>query len=456
MKYNLEKLKPDPTQMADYKRASIYEKAEILRKHFDEVYREIDRIGIKVHKSDSISVEMRAKANLLFNEGNFDLALNFYNKSICFAENGSENLGIGYAARSLAYFSMGHYEECLKSVNFAKNSNCPENLMPKLLERENKCLEYLEKVEKEEKKIPKGAKFNLCYRPNEKIPFLADCVEVKKSEIGKGLYATRDIHVGDIVEIEDTFAKTLNVDQFHHRCTNCYDEKYKNLIPCDSCTKVMFCSEECKKKAWADFHELDCGMIDGLILNDDYMAFIVSKIIWTALNAFKTIGHWIKFFECDREKIKNLNIDYKNYSMRNKYESMLGLVPTYDCVNNEMEGMVLAALRLQKLILRNKTVKHRFQYEREKTFLFRAIFHQYYTSKVYTSTISATPKMEWLEWSYNICKIKREIGHSITTIFNLINHSCSPSVMRVEERKNLILIAIRPIKKGQQLFSCYG
>ena len=432
------------------------EKVDEYRTFYDSMCSSyISSIASRQLKCNIRSKRIRDEGNLFYQKFDHEGALEKYNESICNADLGSEHLGIGYANRSAVYFLMGRYDECMRSIIYAKQSNYPERLMPKLLERERKCMEVLKIGTKDT--IPKRQEYKLCYSANEKIPFLADCVEVKESsEMGKGLYATKDIHIGDIIEIEEPFVRTLNFDQFYKRCSYCHDEKYNNLIPCDSCTKVMFCSEECKEMAWMDFHEFECEMIDGLIKNREIKALMVSKIIWSALNAFETVDEWMKFFECDKQKIQNLEIDFENYTARNKYESMLGLVPTYKCSDAEIKSLVFTAIRLQKLILSNKVVESRFKSEREQSFLFRAIFHHYYMIKIYTSTIIAVPKVDWTTWSFENGMLKKRIGCSIMTIFNLLNHSCCPNVVRVVERKKLILFAIRPIKSGQQLFCTYA
>lgn len=55
-----------------------------------------------LEKCDSIARYRRKEGNELFASGHFRDAIGLYNKAIMSAENGSEELGIGYANRSSA------------------------------------------------------------------------------------------------------------------------------------------------------------------------------------------------------------------------------------------------------------------------------------------------------------------------------------------------------------------
>jgi hypothetical protein len=136
--------------------------------------------------------------------------------------------------------------------------------MSELNERQSFCESKL-KVKAIKRQSEKAPTFELSYPPNSKIPFMVDCIELKQSkEYGKGLVATKDFRVGDVLMVEDNFAYSLKPSLCYKRCSYCLMERQRNLIPCDSCTKVMYCSKECKTKAWNEFHEFDCEIIDGL------------------------------------------------------------------------------------------------------------------------------------------------------------------------------------------------
>lgn len=82
----------------------------------------------KLSKNNRDSVSFRKEGNRYFSLENKDYftAIKLYNKSICFAPEGSDNLGIGYANRSAIFLEWKMYKECLESIKYARISNYPK------------------------------------------------------------------------------------------------------------------------------------------------------------------------------------------------------------------------------------------------------------------------------------------------------------------------------------------
>lgn len=73
-------------------------------------------------------------------------AIECYNKAICFAETGSEELSLAFANRSAIYFGLHLYDACLKNIKIAKEAGYPKRLMRKLDEREKRYTEAAEQM----------------------------------------------------------------------------------------------------------------------------------------------------------------------------------------------------------------------------------------------------------------------------------------------------------------------
>ena len=71
-------------------------------------------------KNNKEAEKCRAAGNKLFFQGNYCEAILAYNHSLCYAETGSEAVGLGYGNRSAVYFRLEEYELCLSSIEMAK------------------------------------------------------------------------------------------------------------------------------------------------------------------------------------------------------------------------------------------------------------------------------------------------------------------------------------------------
>eukprot|EP00029_Vermamoeba_vermiformis_P014248 TRINITY_DN9371_c0_g1_i1.p1 TRINITY_DN9371_c0_g1~~TRINITY_DN9371_c0_g1_i1.p1 ORF type:complete len:470 (-),score=73.26 TRINITY_DN9371_c0_g1_i1:9-1418(-) len=132
---------------------------------------------------------------------------------------------------------------------------------------------------------------------------LQDDIEVKyvSPEVGKGLFAKRDLEEDEIILVENPFVITIVPPEQEYRtkrsaCHNCMKyigpienhihylvekcgveamkiEDYKYELPyfeecyptkiiqpvdCEHCKLVSYCSESCKERAWYEFHEALC------------------------------------------------------------------------------------------------------------------------------------------------------------------------------------------------------
>lgn len=220
----------------------------------------------------SKAYRMEGNQNFSLKCKNYVRALELYNQSICHAEANSEDLAIGYANRSAIYFEWKKYELCLENIELAKESNYPARLMDKLSKREAECLKALE----EKKKMKEGDveyEFEndddillapkLSYPPHQKVPFIADCLEMRQSEeFGRYIVSNKDLAVGKVIAIEDCFCSLILPCVQYQRCANCLNECHYSLIPCTDCTSTMFCSLDCRDEAQQNFHRFECPIID--------------------------------------------------------------------------------------------------------------------------------------------------------------------------------------------------
>ncbi|KAJ8946913.1 hypothetical protein NQ314_008712 [Rhamnusium bicolor] len=178
-------------------------------------------------KSDENSLKYRKEGNELFirKKDNFK-ALQLYTKSIAYAENNGENLSIAYANRSAE----------------------------KLLHRQQKAksLESSQKIYSYHDSIP------TIKNKNPLIDAASDSVEIGKNEKwGRYVMATKDIKPGDIICVEKPYAQEVAVTSKYLHCHECLELCY-NMIPCENCTEVLYCSENCREQANKTYHKYEC------------------------------------------------------------------------------------------------------------------------------------------------------------------------------------------------------
>lgn len=78
--------------------------------------------------------------------------------------------------------------------------------------------------------------FKLSQPASERIPFIADCLEVKENDVyGRFIATTKDLQPGDIVIIEEPFYKVIGSSERNQRCAVCLKQNMLNLTPCSKC-----------------------------------------------------------------------------------------------------------------------------------------------------------------------------------------------------------------------------
>lgn len=118
----------------------------------------------------------------------------------------------------------------MKNIQWARENGFPCEKMQKLNEREEKCIQL---------KTTNEPEFNLwdflklSYSANSKIPFIAECLELKNTKkYDRGIFTTEDLNAGDIIAIERPALSFLCEEGRYHRCCRCCKSLMLNLIPC--------------------------------------------------------------------------------------------------------------------------------------------------------------------------------------------------------------------------------
>lgn len=279
----------------------LFDDENLLQLMFRTLGNDLERTNcekkVKRGKSNEESQQFKKAGNNFFaSKGEIDnlrKALESYTQCIAFAHPKSESIALGYANRSAVLFNLNRPKECLEDIDRALKNNYPEKLNAKLYVRMAQCYDtlatnsyadakiWLKKVpinDSSRKTLEQALKDRSSTKENDDIvdeecivpqfkqnsdyPCASDAVQVTHSkQHGRGLFATRNIHVGEVVACEKIYFKFLDVPNFYSHCTHCMTFLL-NGIPCDTCVNFVYCSEKCKTEAWVEYHQVECEVFD--------------------------------------------------------------------------------------------------------------------------------------------------------------------------------------------------
>lgn len=267
--------------------------------------------------------------------------------------------------------------------------------------------------------------------PHPSIQCASDSVEIQETEtMGRHVVATKDITPGDVIALEKPFAKILLKERILDHCHHCLKLSY-NLLPCTKCTEALFCTKTCQEEAIELYHKYECPILT-ILNNFSKLEVLAVRVTLLARNHYATLKT-IKPSDC-----------YKS----ERYEEIYQLVTNTEkrSVSDLFAKAAMAAL-----------LTHIF--ENYTTFLrdspYKDVFSELLLHHLQTAPSNFHEISECIG-SATKCYATEDIGSGAFSFLSLFNHSCSPNIVRHCHGYTVVLRALRPIKKGEQLFDNYG
>nr|XP_033189353.1 SET and MYND domain-containing protein 4-like [Bombus vancouverensis nearcticus] len=102
---------------------------------------------------------------------------------------------------------------------------------------------------------------SLSHNENKDIPGMSDAVRlVHSTKYGVNFEATKPIGSGDVILIEkpqvtSVLNSTVALARVCHYCLN----RRRALLPCERCNSALYCSKECRAKAYEEYHQFQCN-----------------------------------------------------------------------------------------------------------------------------------------------------------------------------------------------------
>lgn len=399
--------------------------------------------SVEILKSSEKWKEFLEDAKILFGESKRFEALIKLNQSLCFAENDVE-IGECCGLRARIFFEMENYEKCLGNIKNARKSIISDELkeiekmcIEKVKEKHGKFMKNYENFRKKS-----SAFFKLSYPANPRNPAIIDCLKLQTNDtFGRHLITTRKINAGDIVIIEKPLHQSLDKNFTAGRCVNCFDSNLLDLMPCDSCTSVMFCSEDCRKLSWEKFHKYECDSIDELTDEDNFL-IMIQRTLFEVLSICGGLEKMEKFFEENQSDITAFDVDLSgNREDIELKKKMIMICQSLECAAPVKDDLKFAG----SFVDNHHHVKKFWETEDQRYFLVKFVvkFLGIMNRNAFTMHLNSP------------CDDLDEQGCAIFPTISLINHSCSPNLFHIRVGENLILVAKKPIEANEQLFIAY-
>ncbi|CRK89945.1 CLUMA_CG003674, isoform A [Clunio marinus] len=403
-------------------------------------------------KSVEIAEATRTDGNKCYVEKNFFDALLKYNESLCYAVPDSEAVGLAYANRSAVYYEMKLYAKSLKNIELARANGYPKKNLSILDKRAEKCQQQL--VTRNEVNGDENIFdfIKLSHEANPKVPFVANCLELKRSEkYGRFIITNEDLKVGDIVAVEPPHFKIIKTDSRYEsceetnryqRCVFCLKDNLMDLIPCEICSSTMFCSEECLIKAQNDFHFFECPIIDLLLKSG-----IMQMAMRTFFQALSMFDGSIDALENFLKKNENLSASVYDFNFND----------TDDRLTAKNYLLSLYCLARSDNVCLNDSPENILKVHPLKSGLWKS--HEDFIVKFVRRILQVGDSNFHGICGWSIKKYENQfpqmIGIGCYPFISLVNHSCAPNVNRIYVEDKMILLVERPIAKGEQLYDCY-
>lgn len=418
---------------------------------------------IEVTKTGNVSTYFRNHGNHYFQNKDDYIAWQYYNLSLLYALTSSENYSLALANRSAVFFSLKKYKECVQDIKDVFLLRYPEKLKDKLCKRLAACEDYLanNKV-KHANNADVDEIFTMQSPTDPRFPCASSKLEVAISkEMGRHVVAKDDIKVGEVLVHEHPYFTLLLKNQYLFSCSFCLSRNC-NLLPCTHCCFALYCSKECRKNAWKHYHSLECSLMPTLV----HMEFTKLELLAlrTVIKARNDHSCWDSLFQTIQEADANINTEFRGHVNVNGqwiydsryYTSIHTLASNIErrSISDIFQKSVTAAVFLHLLETKTDFLKEN---EKDSQQIRNCV-----AGMLLLHIMTSPTNMHGLSTN-----IQNDTGNYVDEVsfasapyayHSLLNHSCAPNVVRFGKLGSgmMTLFALRPIKKGMQLFDNYG
>lgn len=416
-----------------------------------------------VKKSDNVSTYYRNQGNKCFQLHENLKAWQFYNFALLHAPFNSINYCYALSNRSIILLALKKFKECLVDIDKVLALEYPKELYDKLLKRKEMCKEALLKNNNKNEEIPDFSEF-LAMKSTKDPRYLCASSKLEvlfTEQFGRQVIAKEDINVGDVLIEEEPYLVVQLKSQFILSCSYCLSRNL-NLYPCEICCYALYCSADCKDKAFKEYHAVECQLMATLFAMDFTKLELLA--LRTVIKARNDHNNWLELFKTISDAEVNMSnefrghvklddkwiFDSKHYATIHTLESNIDKRSVSDIFQKSVTGAVF--LKFLKEDTNFLQVDDKKLYETVVKTVAGMLLLHLMTSP--TNMHGITSSMD----TNGVFVKEVNLASAPYGYHSLLNHSCAPNVVRYNKLGSgrMSLIALRPIKKGMQLFDNYG
>ncbi|XP_023339922.1 SET and MYND domain-containing protein 4 [Eurytemora carolleeae] len=491
---------PDLWQNDEDTEEKNIERIRFISEFSETLYKvQLDKDRSSNRKNSDLCRAMKEKGNKSYGSGDNLTSLTQYNQALMYSSK-KEDTALILANRSALWFDLGEHDLVEKDIDLAMRLGYPDNLVFKLHERRAKSRFAMEKIEEakediklaqkylelskldELKKKKKFNEFDVVLNKlknskernsskllkdgnpspehilpklasNKKFPAFSDAVKIK-FEAGRGRFAVsaRDIEVGELIAVENAFVALIDKEFSKTHCWHCLI-CCKRPIPCDRCSGVIFCSDDCKEISTSSYHKYECMFTDIL-----YQANLGAwRLAFRALTSYP----WSYFQEnldvfLGRNELQGLEGEavYSSQDILN-FHSLV----THDGSANKKAPELMMQAHVVVFLIRVLRVAEYFGSGEsaelklsEDEINAARILHHFMRAAFYNT--HEITQVEKTGPGFDENHVQR-IGRVTNPTLALINHSCDPNYRRVSTSTRTFGFACKPIRKGEEISDIY-
>jgi len=458
-----------------------------------------------LRKNGKRSKQLRDEGNKAYTAKKNAQALQLYTDSVRFApctmEGKGEELGLALANRSAVLLQINQFRLALQDIELSIWAGYPLDLAYKLHERRGKCLKelgdysnaslsfedciesittakmdenkkekYKENLKKFMNELPKEKDSKVSYAitdativlpkitsPNEQFPAFSDAIQLK-SEPGRGRFgvASRDIKLGEVLCVEKPPVFFLHEETSGVNCSNCFQESLAPL-PSPTCTQTVFCSRVCQAEAMATYHVVESKFMDVLFQHG-----LKKKEWFLALRAvtLKPLSFFLENVGQFDSHNPEFGVDLNSHDVYSSddFSCLYNLVGHHNLWDWRLHAykafFALFFLRcLQKSKYFGDKQSSDCELGPEELMVGSLMIHLMEVATMNSHEIGqmeAEPGQNWLLGQ------TKPVGCALEPTMVLLNHSCDPTMTRVNIGTSTACFASRDVKRGEEITDCYS